>query len=111
LNYWRMKRKTQAEWQLTGDGTVPFEAALPNFLARENIVCVTPQDYGYWEVQDTLAARVAGFHAIICNMDMLHRMIVRHFTGRADIGGNTWGYPAPGITSQQWKPPLPMRSK
>ncbi len=111
LNYWRKKDRTQAEWQLTGDGTVPFEAALPNFLDRENIVCVTPQDYGYWEVQDTLAARVAGFHAIICNMDMLHRMIVRHFTGRADLGGNTWGYPAPGITAGQWKPPLAMRSK
>ncbi len=111
LNYWRMKGKTQAEWQLTGDGTVPFEAALPNFLARENIVCVTPDDYGYWEVQDRLAAGVAGFHAIICNMDMLHRMIVRHFTGRPDTGGNTWGYPAPGVSAQQWKPPLSMRSK
>jgi pimeloyl-ACP methyl ester carboxylesterase len=111
LNQWRMRDKTQTDWRLTGDGTVPFEAALPNFLSLENIVCVTPQDYGYWEIQDTLAARVAGFHAIICNMDMLHRMIVRHFTGRPDVGGNTWGYPAPGVTAKKWKPPLSLRPK
>ncbi len=111
LNQWRMKDKTQTDWRLTGDGTVPFESALPNFLDLENIVCVTPQDYGYWEVQDKIAAGVAGFHAIICNMDMLHRMIVRHFTGRPDIAGNTWGYPAPGVTAKKWKPPLSLRPK
>jgi len=111
LNLWRKSPGNQAEWRLTGDGTVPFEAALPNFLGPENIVCVTPEDYGYWEVQDRVVAGVAGFHAIMCNMDMLHRMIARHFTGRPDTGGNTWGYPAPGITPEQWKPPLKLRNK
>jgi pimeloyl-ACP methyl ester carboxylesterase len=111
LNLWRKSPENQAEWRLTGDGTVPFEAALPNFLGLENIVCVTPEDYGYWEVQDKVVAGVAGFHAIMCNMDMLHRMIVRYFTGRPDTGGNTWGYPAPGVMPDQWKPPLPLRTK
>lgn len=111
LNLWRQNLENQAEWRLTGDGTVPFEAALPNFLGIENIVCVTPEDFGYWEVQDRVTSSVAGFHAIITNMDMLHRMIVRHFTGRADPAGNTWGYPAPGVTATQWKPPIKMRSK
>ena len=111
LNLWRNNPAQPEEWRLTGDGTVPFEAALPNFLGLENIVCVTPEDYGYWEVQDRLVSNVAGFHAILCNMDMLHRMIVRHFTGRPDIGGNTWGYPAPGITPEEWKPPVPLRAK
>ena len=111
LNEWRKDKANPTAWRWTGDGTVPFEAALPNFLPLENIVCVTPDDYGYWEVQDKLAAGVAGFHAIICNMDMLHRMIVRHFTGRPDMGGNTWGYPAPGVHAKNWKPPIPMRSK
>ena len=111
LNRWRSDPANPAEWRLTGDGTVPFESALPNFLGLENIVCVTPDDYGYWEVQDKVVASVAGFHAIICNMDMLHRLIVRHFTGKPDIAGNTWGYPAPGIAPEQWKPPLPLRSK
>ena len=110
LNQWRTGNNPE-EWRWTGDGTVPFEAALPNFLKLENIVCVTPDDFGYWEVQDRLAAGVAGFHGILCNMDMVHRMIVRHFTGKPDIGGNTWGYPAPGVSAQQWKPPIAMRSK
>jgi pimeloyl-ACP methyl ester carboxylesterase len=112
LNLWRKNREDPDEWRWTGDGTVPFESALPNFLALENIVCVTPDDYGYWEVQDKVFAGVAGFHGIMCNMDMLHRLIVRHFTGRGDIGGNTWGYPAPGISPEQWKPPVtPLRCK
>lgn len=111
LNRWRSDAANPVEWRLTGDGTVPFEAALPNFLELENIVCVTPEDYGYWEVQDKVVSGIAGFHAIICNMDMLHRMIVRHFTGKPDVGGNTWGYPAPGITPEQWKPPLSLRAK
>jgi hypothetical protein len=102
----------QKSWILTGDGTVPFEAAIPNFLKPENIVCVTPDDYGYWEVQDRVVAGVAGFHAIMCNMDMLHRPIVRHFTGRPDIGGNTWGYPAPGVAPEKWAPAVrPLRAK
>jgi pimeloyl-ACP methyl ester carboxylesterase len=111
LNLWRQNLENQSEWRLTGDGTVPFEAALPNFLGLENIVCVTPDDFGYWEVQDKVTSSVAGFHAIITNMDMLHRMIVRHFTGRPDHNGNTWGYPAPGVSPGQWKPPLKLRRK
>jgi hypothetical protein len=39
-------------------------------------------------------------------MDMLHRLIVRHFTGRPDRHGNTWGRPAPGVLADQWSPPL-----
>jgi len=44
-------------------------------------------------------------------MDMLHRMVVRHFTGRADFGGNTWGSPAPGVSNEQWDPPIALRIK
>ena len=111
LNLWRKNPQNPSEWRLTGDGTVPYESAVPNFLKPENLVCVTPEDYGYWEVQDKVVAGVAGFHAILCNMDMLHRMIVRHFTGRPDVGGNTWGYPPPGVGTEQWKPPLSLRVK
>jgi hypothetical protein len=43
-------------------------------------------------------------------MDMLHRLIVRHFTGRPDPRGNTWGRPAPGVAPEQWRPPVtPLR--
>jgi hypothetical protein len=90
----------------TGDGTVPFAGAEPGFLARENLVCVTPDDYGYWELQDRALARLAGFHGILPNMDMLHRLIVAHFTGRGVGGTNIWGRPAPGVTQATWKPPI-----
>jgi hypothetical protein len=101
--------KTPTERRQTGDGTVPFEGALPDFLPEEKIVCVTPDDYKYWEIQDRVVSGVAGFHGILPNMDMLHRLIVRHFTGRADSRGNTWGRPVPGVKS--WQPPLPLRRK
>jgi pimeloyl-ACP methyl ester carboxylesterase len=93
----------------TGDGTVPFEGALPGFLSVENLVCVTPDDYGYWEVQDRALTRIAGFHGILPNMNMLHRLIVRHLTGRRDMRGNTWGRPAPGV--QKWRPPISLTLK
>jgi pimeloyl-ACP methyl ester carboxylesterase len=92
--------------RLTGDGTVPFEGAQPKFLAPENIVCVTPGDFGYWEVQDRVMAKVAGFHGILPNMDMLHRLIVAHFSERADKHGNIWGRPAPGVAEDAWRPPI-----
>jgi pimeloyl-ACP methyl ester carboxylesterase len=90
--------------RFTGDGTVPFEGALPKFLALENVVCVSPEDFGYWELADKVTTRFAGFHGILPNMDMLHRLLVRHFTGRPDRHGNTWGRSAPGVTA--WQPPL-----
>jgi pimeloyl-ACP methyl ester carboxylesterase len=93
----------------TGDGTVPFEGALPRFLALENLVCVTPDDYGYWEIQDRALTKVAGFHGILPNMNMLHRLIVRHLTGRPDTRGNTWARPAPGVA--KWQPPLSLTLK
>jgi hypothetical protein len=95
---------TAAERCLTGDGTVPLAGAQPAFLKPENLVCVTPDDFGYWEIQDRLTTKVAGFHGILPNMDMLHRLIVRHFTGRADRHGNTWGRPAPGVAPADWAP-------
>jgi pimeloyl-ACP methyl ester carboxylesterase len=107
-NRWQ-SGKTPTERRQTGDGTVPFEGALPAFLPEEKIVCVTPDDYKYWEIQDRVVSGVAGFHGILPNMDMLHRLIVRHFTGRVDSRGNTWGRPVPGV--KRWQPPMPLRRK
>jgi pimeloyl-ACP methyl ester carboxylesterase len=95
--------------KLTGDGTVPFEGALPAFLPIDNVVCVSPDDYGYWELQDRVTTKIAGFHGILPNMDMLHRLIVRHLTDRPDARGNTWGRPAPGVG--EWNPPLDLARK
>ncbi len=106
-NCWKSRK--QAERHLTGDGTVPFQGSQPSFLGLENLVCVTPADYGYWEVQDNVIANVAGFHGIMPNMNMLHRLIVRHFTGREDKHGNTWGRRAPGV--RKWEPPMKLGEK
>jgi hypothetical protein len=106
-NQWGNPDPAQAEF--TGDGTVPFEGAVPAFLPRESLVCVTPDDFGYWEIQDKLTTQIAGFHGILPNMDMLHRMIVRFFTNAPDRHDNTWGRPAPGVAA--WAPPLPLKNK
>lgn len=90
--------------RLTGDGTVPFEGAVPGFLHESNLVCVTPDDFGTWELQDKLFTRAAGFHGILPNMNMIHRLIVRFFKGADDKRGNTWGRPAPGV--ENWQPPI-----
>src|SRR5262249_11847419 len=88
--------KTQKERVFTGDGTVPFLGAVPPFLGLENLVCVTPDDFGYWEVQDKLTTQIAGFHGILPNMDMLHRLIVRHLTGSPATHETPWARRAQG---------------
>lgn len=90
---------------LTGDGTVPFRGAVPTFLPLNSMVCVTPDDFGYWEVQDKLFTAIAGFHGILPNMDMLHRLIVAFLTSRKDKHGNIWGRRPPGVAQGAWKPP------
>jgi hypothetical protein len=74
------------------------------FLKEENLICVTPEDYGYWEVQDKALSKVGGFHGILPNMNMIHRLIVRFLKGTEDNRGSTWGLKAPGV--EDWNPPL-----
>ena len=93
----------------TGDGTVPLACALPSFLTRDNLVCVRPDDFAYWEIGDRLALRTGGFHGILPNMNLLHRLIVRHFTGARDTKSNTWGWRAP--EADEWNPPMELREK
>ena len=93
----------------TGDGTVPIEGAVPRFLNRNNMVCVRPDDFGYWEVRDRIRMRVGGFHGLMPTMNMLHRLIVRHFMGAADKKGNTWGWRAPGADG--WDPPVELKER
>ena len=101
--------ESKGQGSFTGDGTVPIESAVPPFLSRSNMVCVRPDDFAYWEISDNVALRVGGFHGILPNMNMLHRLIVRHFTGAKDTMENTWGWRAPGVGD--WRPPLELREK
>ncbi|MCU0363989.1 MAG: alpha/beta hydrolase [Bacteroidales bacterium] len=95
--------------RFTGDGTVPYEGAIPSFLEEENLVCVTPQDYGYWETADRALSAVGGFHGILPNMNMIHRLIVRYFKDKDDKRGNTWGHKAP--VDVHWDPPMRLKVK
>lgn len=108
-NNWDPDNHTAQERRSTGDGTVPFEGALPKFLKEENIVCVSPDDYGYWEIEDKSLTKIGGFHGILPNMNMIHRLIVRFLSGTPDKHRNTWGRRAPGAVD--WNPPLKLREK
>ena len=110
-NNWKEKGTDPKDQRLTGDGTVPYEGAVPKFLDENNLVLVTPDDYGYWEVQDRTLTAAAGFHGILPNMNMLHRLIVRFFTDGSDKKNNTWGRPAPGVAKNNWDPPLKLNIK
>ena len=94
----------------TGDGTVPLAGAIPPFLEESRLVCVTPGDFGYWELRDRALSGLAGFHGLIPKMNMLHRLILRFLLNKGDGYGNTWGCPLPGVA--QWDPPLkPLKPK
>jgi hypothetical protein len=108
MNEWDPQNDSDVR-RLTGDGTAPFEGAIPSFVPEKSLVCVTPKDFGYWEVGDRVLMKVAGFHGIMPNMNMLHRLLVRFFTERPDRRGNTWGRRAPGV--KNWQPPLRLREK
>ena len=89
---------------LTGDGTVPYRGAEPPFLERERLVCVRPDDFGYWEIRDRLLRRAAGFHAVLPTLNLAHRLVVSHLRGRATKG--VWGRPPPGVDQKDWTPPI-----
>ena len=111
MNEWSARPQPGQDPTLTGDGTVPFRGAAPRFLSENTLVCVPPDDFGYWELADKALPRLAGFHGILPNMDMLHRMIIRHLTGKPDRHNNTWGWAAPGVVQSDWEPPLALIGK
>ncbi|MFP4173956.1 MAG: lipase/acyltransferase domain-containing protein [Candidatus Hydrogenedentota bacterium] len=88
----------------TGDGTVPYLGAEASFIGRENLVCLRPDDFGYWEIADKVLLRAAGFHAILPRLNLAQRLIISHLRGEPTKG--VWGRPAPGISDSEWSPPI-----
>ena len=95
----------------TGDGTVPLQGAIPPFLGESRLVCVTPGDFGYWELRDRTLARFNGFHGLLPTMNMVHRMILRFLLGKEDRYGNTWGRRPPGVAEGEWRPALALEER
>ena len=92
----------------TGDGTVPYEGARSNFIPLEQVVCVTADDYGFWEWEDRTLNAAAGLHSALPTMNMVVRLTVAHLTGRG-VGRyqNIWGRSAPDLPKgAQWDPPI-----
>ena len=89
----------------TGDGTVPYLGAACAFIPKEKIVCVTPAEFGYWELKDRLLEGPVGLHGMLPAMNLIHRLIVSHFLGKRRPG--TLGRRAPDLPdSAAWKPPI-----
>jgi len=91
-------------WETTGDGTVPFLGAEPAFLNRQHLVCLRPDDFGYWELKDKALLKFAGFHSLLPSLNLAQRLVVSHLRGRATKG--VWGRPAPGVNEHDWNPPI-----
>jgi hypothetical protein len=88
----------------TGDETVPYSGARSSFIPTEQIVCVIPGDYGFWELKDKVLNR-AGFHVNLPNMNLVQRLVVSHFKDQKY--GDVWGRPAPDLPAgKPWDPPI-----
>jgi pimeloyl-ACP methyl ester carboxylesterase len=89
----------------TGDNTVPYLGARSNFIPTDQVVCVTPDDFGFWEFKDRILER-AGLHISLPNMNLVQKLVVSHLKGQ--IYGNAWGHPAPDLPAgDKWNPPIP----
>ena len=86
----------------TGDSTVPLAGAIPPFLDESQPVCVAPEDFGFFEAEDRLLMGVAGLHAALPSMNLVQRLVLKHF--RPTFGGDFKGRRVPGAT--QWNPPI-----
>jgi len=88
----------------TGDNTVPYFGARAKFIPTEQVVCVTPGDFSFWEFKDRVL-EAAGFHSNLPNLNLAQRLVVSHF--RARLCGEVWGRPAPDLEPGiAWDPPI-----
>jgi pimeloyl-ACP methyl ester carboxylesterase len=104
LDEWRI---AQGDAVLTGDGTVPYRGAEPPFLPVESLVCVAPEDFGSWELGDRILAAdfLGGFHGLLPQMNLVHRLVSSHFEGIRRRG--CWGRASPALPDPTaWIPPI-----
>ena len=88
----------------TGDNTVPYLGSRAKFIPTEELVCVVPKDFGFWEFKDKLLEK-GGFHSSLPNMNLVQRLVVSHLKGQKS--GDVWGRPAPDLAAtERWDPPI-----
>ncbi len=88
----------------TGDNTVPYLGARCRFIPVEQLVCLTPNDFSFWEFKDRVLES-SGFHASLPLLNLAQRLVVSHFRGQ--IYGDVWGRPAPALApGTPWDPPI-----
>jgi len=92
---------------LTGDGTVPLGAAVPDFLEPRNVVCVVPGDLGYWEIGDRALRGAVGFHGLLPKVNLVQRLVIAHLRGKSGRrNSDIWGQPMPSVSSSNWSPAI-----
>ncbi|MEM1450380.1 MAG: hypothetical protein AAGI22_14785 [Planctomycetota bacterium] len=99
--------KKYAPTDETGDGTVPYNGARCSFVPRDEVVCVSGHDWGYWEIGDRLLDGPigVGLHGMLPKMNVVQKLIVSHFKGRGHSG--VWGRRAPDMPlNERWNPPI-----
>jgi pimeloyl-ACP methyl ester carboxylesterase len=87
----------------TGDGTVPYLGARAAFIPVEEVVCVTPGDFGFFEFRDKILSEV-GFHSAAPNMNLVQRLVTSHLLGRTER--SPAAHPSPEIDPKTWNPPV-----
>jgi len=84
----------------TGDGTVPFPGACPTFLPKEQLLCVSPSDFSFWELRDRGLGKIAGLHSFLPNMNLVQRLTIKFL--KPTFGGDVSGRAAPGVAKPVW---------
>lgn len=97
------KWKKNAPSTATGDNTVPYFGARCAFVPTEQVVCLSPDDFGFWEMGDKLLAEL-GFHGALPSMNVAIRLVISHLLGRKQ--GDVWGRCSPEIDPKKWDPPI-----
>ncbi len=88
----------------TGDNTVPYFGARTSCIPTEQVVCVSPKDFSFWEFKDRLLES-QGLHITLPNMNLVQRLVTSHL--KDQIYGDVWGRPAPDLPAGvAWDPPI-----
>lgn len=95
-------KSTGAARAQTGDGTVPFLGARTSFIPEEEVVCLSPEEFDFFECKDR-ATSVIGLHGQLPNMNLAQRWIVSHCKG--EKYGDLSGWPSP-LATKPWHPPV-----